>query len=125
MIKDIINIEKFEPKYHKRMTMEERAAQFSPFKALTGYEENIEYSNIIEQKKIILSEDGLIRLDEILKRVTKDEKYEIEYYCKTNKDKGKYIKTISKIKIDEIKKVIILESKEKINICDIIDIQKI
>lgn len=30
-----------EPKHHKRMSVEERAAQFSAFAALSGYEEAI------------------------------------------------------------------------------------
>ena len=33
-----------EPKHHKRMPMEARAAQFAPFAALTGFEEKIEKS---------------------------------------------------------------------------------
>lgn len=38
---DIINLQHFEPKNHKRMSMENRAAQFAPFAALTGHEEAI------------------------------------------------------------------------------------
>ena len=39
--KDIINLPHFEPKYHQRMTIYNRSAQFAPFAALTGYEEAI------------------------------------------------------------------------------------
>ena len=38
---DIINLPRPEPQCHQRMPMEKRAAQFSPFAALTGYEEVI------------------------------------------------------------------------------------
>lgn len=39
--KDIIDLPHHEPKNHPRMTMEQRAAQFAPFAALTGYDEAI------------------------------------------------------------------------------------
>ena len=35
---DIINLPHYEPKYHQRMSMWNRAAQFAPFAALTGYD---------------------------------------------------------------------------------------
>ena len=35
---DIINLPHYEPKYHPRMSMLNRAAQFAPFAALTGYD---------------------------------------------------------------------------------------
>ena len=38
---DIINLPHYEPKHHPRMTMWNRAAQFAPFAALTGYEDAI------------------------------------------------------------------------------------
>lgn len=39
---DIIGLPHPEPKKHPRMPIAERAAQFAPFAALTGYEEVIE-----------------------------------------------------------------------------------
>jgi len=35
---DIINLPHYEPKLHPRMSMRNRAAQFAPFAALTGYD---------------------------------------------------------------------------------------
>ena len=35
---DIINLPHYEPRHHPRMSMWNRAAQFAPFAALTGYE---------------------------------------------------------------------------------------
>lgn len=40
---EIINHPHFEPKNHPRMSREQRAAQFAPYAALTGY------SNVIEK----------------------------------------------------------------------------
>lgn len=39
--KDIISLPHPEPKHHKRMNIYQRAAQFAPFAALTGYEDAI------------------------------------------------------------------------------------
>ncbi len=39
---DIIALPHPEPRHHPRMSMAARAAQFSPFAALSGYEEIIE-----------------------------------------------------------------------------------
>lgn len=39
---DIINLPRPEPKKHKRMTRQDRAAQFAPFAALTGLDEIME-----------------------------------------------------------------------------------
>jgi hypothetical protein len=41
---DIINLPHYEPKHHPRMSMWNRAAQFAPFAALTGYEDAIKQS---------------------------------------------------------------------------------
>jgi len=35
---DIINLPHYEPKHHTRMSMWNRAAQFAPFAALTGFD---------------------------------------------------------------------------------------
>ena len=39
---DIINMVHHTSSKHPRMTLEQRSAQFAPFAALTGYEEEIE-----------------------------------------------------------------------------------
>ncbi len=57
---DIIDHPHYEPKTHPRMSMLNRAAQFSPFAALTGYGEAIsETAKVVEER--ILAED---RIDE-------------------------------------------------------------
>lgn len=46
---DIINLEHHTSKRHPRMPLSERAAQFAPFAALTGYEEMIEKTGAEEE----------------------------------------------------------------------------
>ena len=46
---DIINLPHYEPKHHPRMSMWNRAAQFAPFAALTGYDDALSES----EKKVV------------------------------------------------------------------------
>lgn len=46
--KYIINLPHYEPKNHKRMSREVRAAQFAPFAALTGFDDMIDETNASE-----------------------------------------------------------------------------
>ena len=63
---DIINFPHFEPKYHPRMDAYSRAAQFAPFKALIGYEDDIKETSILTDKKIEISEDKKKQMNENL-----------------------------------------------------------
>ncbi len=49
---DIINLPHHVSKKHKQMSLENRAAQFAPFAALTGYHDEIEeVAKIINEKE--------------------------------------------------------------------------
>ena len=123
---DLINIKNHEPsEKHKRMSINNRSAQFASFKALSGYEDEIEEKGRLTDNKIELSEEEKERINESIK-ILINNVVEIEYFIKDKfKNGGKYItKTSSLKKIDYINKKIILEDKSQINICDIIDIKK-
>ncbi len=62
----IINFPHFEPKYHPRMDAYSRAAQFAPFKALIGYEDDIKETSRLTDKKIEISEDKKKQMNENL-----------------------------------------------------------
>ena len=46
-----------EPKKHKRMSLQNRASQFAPFAALTGYDRQIEETVRTTDERITLAED--------------------------------------------------------------------
>lgn len=123
---DIINIKHFEPK-HKRMSRYNRAAQFAPFAALTGYEDSIKETARLTSKKIEIDESKKELLDfklQLLKQNIKNKPLvKIMYFIKDNKKSGgSYEEIIGNItKIDEYKKNIIINNI-KINFNDIIDI---
>ena len=62
---DIINLPHYEPK-HKRMSIEVRCAQFSPFAALTGFDGVIAETARLTDRKVELSESEKILLDQKL-----------------------------------------------------------
>jgi hypothetical protein len=68
---DIIGLERPVSKRHSPMPMAERAAQFSPFAALTGYEEVIAEAARLTARKIELSEDAMQELNDTLQELTR------------------------------------------------------
>lgn len=127
--KDIINLPHHISKNHPRMTLENRAAQFAPFSALTGYAEKIKETARITDKQIELDE-GLksilnYKLNIIQENIKSKPQVIITYFIKDQRKSGGTYQTINiKIKkIDEINKIITDESNNKINIDNIIDIK--
>lgn len=125
---DIINLEHFISKKYKHMSIMNRASQFAPFAALTGYGEQILDASIITENKILLSEDMINDLNDklnlIKKNIKKIPKVSIIYFMKDkNKDGGKYINIINNVKkIDTYNDEILFINKEKILISNIISI---
>lgn len=102
------------------MSRIERAKQFLPFDALTGLQEALRKmeKEMEYDEKIELSEESLEELQDKFNRIKQGNKIKIKYY-KNNK----YIQIEGIItKINYIKKKIIIDDLEEINICDILNI---
>lgn len=65
---DIIELHHPEPKKHKRMPMENRAAQFAPFAALSGHEEALAETTRPTSRYIELSDNELYDLSRNLQK---------------------------------------------------------
>ena len=125
---EIINHPHYEPKHHARMSKEARATQFSPFAALTGYDESI---NEAGRKVDLRVELGYDKIEEISRslsiidqNIASHPTVKITYFKKDKlKDGGEYI-TISERakKIDSQRKSIILFDGNSISFEDIVDI---
>ena len=123
---DILYLEHPNPRYHERMSLKNRAGQFSPFAALTGYEEQIKETERITSKKIILDDEAREKLDETIKVVMDNPSLEIKityFIPDSRKDGGKYLEKKGKIKrIDTYQNKIIMRDATKIAIRDIVKI---
>lgn len=109
------------------MSMENRAAQFAPFSALTGYSEAIgEVSRITEHKKEL--SDGLKEIINEKLVIIKDNNYEglvsITYFVPDNKKSGGEYKIVTDHvkKIDINKCIVVLKNDLKIPFEDISDV---
>ena len=67
---DIINLPHPESRTHPRMPRSDRAAQFAPFAALTGYDDAVAEAGRLTSSKIELDENELERLDRALAYLT-------------------------------------------------------
>ena len=123
---EIINIPHFDPVNHKRMSMTERSAQFSPFAALTGYSESIKETSRLTKGKIELSEDMKYEIDMKLQLIEEHiiEKPEVNvlYFVKDKKKSGgDYIEYTGIIRrIDKVNGKIIFMDKKVIDLNDIL-----
>lgn len=125
---DIINLPYLKSKKHPPMSAVERAAQFLPFAALTGYDAEIKEMARLTDKRIILSEEVILSLNMQLAFLNANIKnhplVEIRYFNEDEmKSGGSYIRTQGVVKkIDEIESLIIMEDKTTIPLDDIIEI---
>lgn len=126
--KDIINLPRHISTKHPKMSLELRSAQFAPFSALVGYDEQIkETSKIIKKRKEINDELKAIldeKLQIIQKNIETNPQITVTYFVpELNKDGGNYIEYTGNVKkIDNLKQKIIFEDGTEILVDDIIEI---
>lgn len=126
--KDIINLPHHVSKTRKPMSLYNRAAQFAPFAALTGYDDAIKETARLTEEKIELSDELKNMLNQKIKLIIENIKLQpevaITYYVPDNKKSGGVYKTISgNVKrIDEVEKCIIFTNKLKIKVSDLLNI---
>ncbi len=125
---DIINIEYPFPSKHPKMSMISRAAQFSSFAALTGYDDAIIEKGRLTDRKIELGEDEInfldMKLQELETKINNKPFISVTYFIKdTKKSGGRYETYQGQLaKIDNIENEIIFVDKKKIKITNILDI---
>lgn len=126
---DIIDLPHHISATRPRMPMIDRAAQFMPFRALTGYEDAVHETARLTEERVELTEDEKAVLDGKLQRLTDrlDSHPQVTLtWFQPDKKKagGAYITTTGQLKkIDDFAGVLILLSGERIFIEDILDIQ--
>lgn len=115
-------------KMHPQMPRRDRAAQFAPFAALTGYEEAVREAARITEEKMILDEDSKVQLDWKLRCLQEKVKEQpiitVTYFMKDERKKGgKYVTVIGVLKkIDSYTHQFVLENGEEIPVEDVVSL---
>ena len=124
---DIINLPHHQSNTRPHMSLHDRAAQFAPFAALTGYDDDVKEARRLTDGKPELDENQLTELDQMLteltKRISEHPEIIITYFEPDNKkDGGAYITFIGRLKkIDNYKRIFVFEDGREIQICNIIN----
>lgn len=126
---DIINMPHHVSKSRKHMSNNDRAAQFLPFAALTGYNEAIEETSRTVNEKIVLGLEDRELINQklsILKAHIKERPLlHVTYFKKDEKkDGGEYIKVSDNLRnIDEVEKTLSFVELDSIKISDVYDLE--
>ena len=123
---DIINHPHYQSATRKHMSMSDRAAQFSPFAALVGYDAAVEETARLTEEKIILDEDKIREINSVIAGLEKGNLVHITYFIPDAlKSGGLYMHVTGWVKeIDSYEKILYLTDETDIPISDIIEIEK-
>ena len=93
---DIRNHERYQLKHHTPMSLESRAAQFAPFAALVGYDEEIGEAARLTDGREELSEDAIDALNQAFQKLLEHEEERplvtVTYFQPdAKKDGGRYM----------------------------------
>ena len=122
---DIIHLPHPEPTTRPRMLMENRAAQFSPFAALTGYDAATREEARLTDEKFELSEDMIEMLEAKLavieQHIQEQPNIPVTYFLPDKKKAGgRYVTVSGNVKkLDGIERVMIMTDGTRIPIADV------
>ena len=125
---EILHLPHHVSKTHPQMPMHDRAAQFAPFAALTGYGDAVSETARLTDRKIELDEYGLDKLNERLnwigEHIHEHPEVSVTCFVADKKKAGGSYQTISGVvkRIDEYEKRLILQDGTKLPIEDILEI---
>lgn len=125
---DIINLPHPTSSKHPRMPLADRAAQFSPFAALSGHSAAIMETGRLTDRRIELDEDTKSALDFkqsiLADRIAEQPDVSITWFLPDNKkDGGQYITSVGRLKkIDDCKRLLCLIDGTEIPMDDILEL---
>lgn len=125
---DIINLPHHVSKTRPQMPMSDRAAQFAPFAALTGYDDAVKETGRLTDDKIELEESSLNELNakiQLLREKLADAPEVTFTYFRPDdrKDGGAYLTITGTVKkLDDYERQIVLQDGTKLPMDDILDI---
>ena len=125
---EIINLPHHVSPTRPQMSMSDRAAQFAPFAALTGYDSAIKETGRLTNERIELDEEALTALDRKYQLLMEalDEAPEVTItYCQPDERKagGKYVEATGAVKkVEEFERRITMQDGARIPMDDVLSI---
>ena len=126
---DIIDLPHHVSATRPRMSMIDRAAQFSPFAALTGYDAAIKETGRLTDERIELSEESRAALDRkqqlLLDNLADCPEVSVTYFVPDErKSGGAYVAVTGRVKkVDMFERLLILTNGIKIPLDEILDME--
>ncbi len=126
---DIIHLPHHTSPRHPRMSMRDRAAQFAPFSALTGYGDTIDETARLTDGKIVLTEDAKALLDMkqrlLAERIHTHPQVSVTHFVPDpRKSGGSYRTFTGRLKqIDGVNKVLVFADGQRVKIDDVLSIE--
>lgn len=126
---DIINLPHHISPTRQQMPMSDRAAQFSPFAALTGYDAAIKETRRLTDERIELDVEALSALDMkyqlLMEALDEAPEVTITYFRPDErKAGGKYVSAVGAVKkIDDFERRITMQDGAKIPMDDVLSIE--
>ena len=126
---DIINLPHHVSKTRPQMSMIDRAAQFSPFAALTGYDAAIKETGRLTDEKIEMDEEALnilnMKFHLLVDRLADEPEITFTYFKPDErKAGGAYIDVTGKVKkVDDFERLIVMQNGTKMPMDDILNIE--
>lgn len=121
---DIIHLSRPVSTLHAPMPRSDRAAQFAPFAALTGYEAAVEETARLTDSQVELAEDESVLLDAALRRLAADEDaslVRITYFRPDGRKAGGSYETVTGrvLEVDPCMGRLILEDRRELPLRDL------
>ena len=125
---DMLHLPHHVSKTRRQMPRLERAAQFSPFAALTGYDATIQEAGRLTDSQASLTESSKEQLDEKLSRILQVINHQPEvtvtyFEPDLRKEGGAYVRVTGRVKkVDGCTQVMILTDGTELPLADILDL---
>ncbi len=116
---------------HPQMSMEDRAAQFSPFAALTGYGDVILETQRLTDEKVELDEEALALLDEkyqmLMRRMDEQPVVQITYFQPDERKEGGAYVTVTGVvrRVDDVMRKITMQDGNEIEMGEILNVEEV
>lgn len=126
---DIIHLPHHVSLIRPQMPMQDRAAQFSPFAALTGYDAAVKETARLTDEKIVLDEEALTFLNRkyqiLVDRLDERSQVIITYFKPdAKKSGGAYAEIAGAVKkVDDFERIIVMMDGTKLPMDDVLDIE--